>query len=84
MVLYQLVGRFIKMENNFSFDGDILLEVKRALKINRLPEYLRYLSQEDLIKIYVYFSQKEQVGNNKYITESTGFLIMDKSQIRKK
>lgn len=72
------------MENNFSFDGDILLEVKRALKINRLPEYLRYLSQEDLIKIYVYFSQKEQVGNNKYITELTEFLIMDKSQIRKK
>ena len=72
------------MDNNFSFDGDILLEVKKALKNYRLPEYLRYLSQDELIKIYMYFSQKEQVGDNKYIKDSAEFLIMDKRQIRKK
>ena len=75
------------MNNNFIYDEDILLkilEVKKALKVFRLPEYLRYLSQEDLVKIYMYFSQKEQVGDNKYIKEEAEFLIIDKSQIKKR
>jgi len=69
---------------NFNFNGDVLLEVRKALKMFCLKEYLRYLSQDDLLKIYNYYLSKEQFGDNKYIKESAEFLIMDKKSLIRK
>ncbi len=70
------------MENN-EFELEVILGVKQALKEYRLPEYLRSLSQEDIYIIYMYYSKKEQIGDNKYIRECAEHLIMDNSKVRK-